>query len=105
MGESLLWRISLTLILFRLCYAFILAKKKTPLACLLLFISSHISCSKASAVLKGCAISPDTSQKGLTQGCPVVLYGKLHIWISVVQILYGRIVMLFGQPLPVSFIV
>lgn len=62
MGGSLLWRISLTRILFRLCYAFTLTKKLASL----LFISSHISCSKASAVLKGCATSPDTSPKGLT---------------------------------------
>lgn len=61
MGGSLLWRISLTL-MFRLCYAFTLTKKLASL----LFISSHISCSKASAVLKGCATSPDTSPKGLT---------------------------------------
>lgn len=62
MGGSLLWRISLTLMLFRLCYAFTLTKKLASV----LFISSHISCSKASAVLKGCATSPDTSPKGLT---------------------------------------
>lgn len=62
MGGSLLWRISLTRVLFRLCYAFTLTKKLASL----LFISSHISCSKASAVLKGCATSPDTSPKGST---------------------------------------
>lgn len=62
MGGSLLWWISLTRILFRLCYAFTLTKTLASL----LFISSHISCSKASAVLKGCATSPDTSPKGST---------------------------------------